>query len=245
MSGESSQNSNVSSDDPYFLHHSDNPDTLLVNQQLTGENYASWSRSMTIALSVKNKLDFVTGDLPQPPATDVIRFKAWNRNNNIVISWILNSISKEISSSVIYLKTASAIWNELKERFQQSNGPRIFQLKRDLMNTVQGQDSVSTYFTRLKVLWEELSNFDTHCTCGLCTCGGAKEIEHTMMFLMGLNDSYAQIRGQILLMDPIPAVNRIFSLVIQEERQREIGNNQSMNTPMACNVQSFNNNLNN
>lgn len=64
MSGESSQNSNVSSDDPYFLHHSDNPDTLLVNQQLTGENYASWSRSMTIALSVKNKLDFVTGDLP-------------------------------------------------------------------------------------------------------------------------------------------------------------------------------------
>ena len=142
-------------------------------------------------------------------------FKLWSRNNNIVISWILNSISKEISASIIYLKTAASIWKELRERFQQSNGPRIFQIKRDIMNIVQSDDSVSTYFTKLKVLWEELANFDTHCTCGLCTCGGAKETECTMTFLMGLNEKYAQIRGQILLMDPIPSVNRIFSLLIQ------------------------------
>lgn len=39
-----------------------------------------------------------------------------------------------------------------------------------------------------------------------------------MSFLMGLNESYAQTRSQILLMDPIPSVNKIFSLIIQEER---------------------------
>ncbi|XP_077215980.1 uncharacterized protein LOC143850645 [Tasmannia lanceolata] len=41
-------------------------------------------------------------------------------------------------------------------------------------------------------------------------------------FLMGLNDSYTAVRGQILLMDPVPSINRVLSLVLQEERQREV-----------------------
>lgn len=40
-----------------------------------------------------------------------------------------------------------------------------------------------------------------------------------MQFLMGLNESYAQIHAQILMMDPIPVMSKIFSLVIQGERQ--------------------------
>jgi hypothetical protein len=39
---------------------------------------------------------------------------------------------------------------------------------------------------------------------------------------MGLNESFSQVRGQILLMDPLPSINKVFSLVIQEERQREV-----------------------
>lgn len=39
---------------------------------------------------------------------------------------------------------------------------------------------------------------------------------------MGLNDSYSSIRGQILLIDPPPSINRVFSLVVQEERQRDV-----------------------
>ncbi|KAI3720905.1 hypothetical protein L2E82_31904 [Cichorium intybus] len=44
---------------PDLLH--DGPGLVLVSQVLTGENYAAWSRSMIIALSVKNKLKFVDG----------------------------------------------------------------------------------------------------------------------------------------------------------------------------------------
>jgi len=39
---------------------------------------------------------------------------------------------------------------------------------------------------------------------------------------MGLNNSYAQVRGQLLLMDPIPPINKVFALVTQEENQRNI-----------------------
>ena len=40
---------------------------------------------------------------------------------------------------------------------------------------------------------------------------------------MGLNDSYSQIKGQILLMEPLPSINKAYSLLIQEERQRRVG----------------------
>jgi hypothetical protein len=44
-----------------------------------------------------------------------------------------------------------------------------------------------------------------------------------MQFLMGLNESFGAVRGQILLMDPMPPINKVFSLIRQEDRQRSIG----------------------
>ena len=39
---------------------------------------------------------------------------------------------------------------------------------------------------------------------------------------MGLNDSYAVIRRQILLMQPLPDTRRVYSLVLQQEKQVEV-----------------------
>jgi hypothetical protein len=39
---------------------------------------------------------------------------------------------------------------------------------------------------------------------------------------MDLNDSFFAVRAQILLMDPLSPINKVFSLIIQEEKQREI-----------------------
>lgn len=158
----------------YYLHHSDNPGLVLVKQQLTGDNYASWSRAMQIALLV-NKIGFIDGSIARPDDTDPHVLSSWIRNNNVVISWILNSVSKDILANIIFSERASEIWLDLKDRFQQSNGPRIFQLRQDLINLVQNQDSISIHFTKLKTLWDELSKFRPSCNCGKSTCGGVKE----------------------------------------------------------------------
>ena len=42
--------------------------------------------------------------------------------------------------------------------------------------------------------------------------------ERVLQFLMGLNDSFFTVRAQILLMDPLPSINKVFSLIIQEEK---------------------------
>ena len=41
---------------------------------------------------------------------------------------------------------------------------------------------------------------------------------------MELNDSYSTIRGQILLYEPLPHINKGLSLILQEEKQRSFKN---------------------
>lgn len=89
---------------------------------------------MLRALSSKNKKGFVDGFILAPSNTDPVAFCSWTRNNDYIVSWILNSVSKEIAASIIYANTAKEVWQDLQDHFQQSNSPKIFQLRRELMN---------------------------------------------------------------------------------------------------------------
>jgi hypothetical protein len=50
-----------------------------------------------------------------------------------------------------------------------------------------------------------------------------------MQFLMGLNDSYSAIRGQILLINPLPSVRQAYSSVSPEEKQRLLSSMHTVN----------------
>lgn len=128
----------------------------------------SWSRSMKIALSVKNKLAFIYRTIAKPETSDVILYNTWNCNNNIILSWILNFVSKENLSSILYGDSAFDVWKDLEVRYYQYNAPRILKLRRELMNLIQDQKHVIMYFTKLKAVWEELSNFRPSNSFGNC-----------------------------------------------------------------------------
>ena len=96
----------------------------------------------------------------------------------------------------------------------------------------QGEVTITYFFTKLKALWDQLQNLSPFpsCTCGKCVCNINKRLndlqarEAVMKFLMGLNESFSQVRTQVLLMDPIPSLSKVYSLLIQEETQRSVTN---------------------
>ncbi|KAB2603950.1 hypothetical protein D8674_038728 [Pyrus ussuriensis x Pyrus communis] len=55
-----------------------------------------------------------------------------------------------------------------------------------------------------------------------------------MKFLMGLNDSYATVRSNTLLLEPLPTVNKAYSLVLRHERQLEVSNGKGTAQPEAA-----------
>ncbi|KAL5540363.1 hypothetical protein UlMin_043038 [Ulmus minor] len=140
------------------------------------------------------------------------------------VGFVDGTISRPMSTDLIF---------DLSDRFSQGNRPRIFQIKKQLSALNQGSLDVNSYFTKLQVVWDELREFQPVPVChcgGLRICTDYQHREYVLQFLMGLNDSYAQIRGQILMMDPVPIINKVFSLVLQEERHRNVSASSNSNT---------------
>lgn len=225
-----------SHNNPFRLDTGDNPAIILVTDLLTGDNYAIWSRAMRRALRAKNKLAFITGTISQPTDQEDPLFDLFERCNDMVVSWLQNSISNSIRSSIAFVDSARDIWLDLQDRFSHQNGPRIYQLRKSLANLSQETDPVSVYYGKLKTLWDETLIYDP---IPSCSCGTMKTISEryqrdcVFQFLMGLNDSYSPIRDQIMLLDPIPTITRVFSIIQQQERQHQLTSNSTQHDAMA------------
>ena len=98
MNTETDQSLNVHSS--YYLHPSESLAITLVSPVHDPTNYNSWIRSMLTTLSAKNKVEFVDGTISQPVITHPLH-SAWKRCNNMVISWIVHSVSSFIRQSLL------------------------------------------------------------------------------------------------------------------------------------------------
>lgn len=90
---------------------------------------------MTLALKAKDKLQFIYGSYEIPP-TRHTNMEKWKKVDSIVTSWILSSISKELVDAFIYTLSSKELWEELNERFGESNRPLLYQIKREISSLV-------------------------------------------------------------------------------------------------------------
>ncbi|XP_070009293.1 uncharacterized protein LOC142162273 [Nicotiana tabacum] len=216
---------NLSHNHPLFLHSTDNFGAILISLQLTGsKNYSIWSRAMCIAILGRNKMGFIEGTCKKesygPNMTDL-----WESCSAIVLSWIMNCVSKDLLSGVIYSSDACAVWRYLKERFDKVNGSIIFQLHKAIATVNQGTSSIASYYSKLRELWAE---YDSLTPIPRCECPKSRDYvtfmrrQKLLQFLMGLNETYEQAREHIMMMELLPIVNKACSMLVEREIQRSI-----------------------
>ncbi|KAL6204747.1 hypothetical protein ACLB2K_022014 [Fragaria x ananassa] len=174
---------------------------------------------MSDALKIKNKIGFVLGTQIKPTLNEEENLQ-WERCDTLVKTWLVASMSKQISKSVKNCKTSREVWLDLQERFLQTNTVQLFNIKNALHDCTQGSDSVTTFYTKLKRLWDDR---DVLCNVASCGCGLDEFIKNqkTMKFLMGLNENFSILRGTIVAIDPRPTVNKAYSMALRHEKQLE------------------------
>ncbi|KAL2251770.1 UNVERIFIED_CONTAM: hypothetical protein Sindi_2299300 [Sesamum indicum] len=230
------------------LQASDQLGMVMVSTMLTGNNFFAWSRAVKRALTTKLKLDFIDGTAVRPSGnTD--EFKRWNRIDSMVTTWILNCMSKELAESFMYVSSTRELWLELEARFGESNSPMVYQLQREIGQVMQGNMSITEYYTKLKRLWDELTCLapTPKCICARCTCGVNKAMmemtasNQLIQFLVGLNTVYDQAKSQILLLEPLPSVTKAYSMLIRMEKQMQMNvSGIEMNSGAAFQVKTHN-----
>ncbi|KAK2998154.1 hypothetical protein RJ639_026159 [Escallonia herrerae] len=202
---------------------------------------------MIHALTAKNKIGFINGSIEQPSEKDQpTEYALWNQCNSMILSWLTHSVEPDLAKGVIHAKTAYQVWEDFKDQFSQKNAPAIYQIQKSLASFSQGTMTVSTYFTKLKGLWDELHTYRALPTCNQMKAHDEqREEDRLMQFLMGLDDTYNIVRTNILMMSPLPNVRQAYSLVIQEETQRQMTPESTENFSIATAIQRRGNNFSN
>ncbi|XP_070040382.1 uncharacterized protein [Nicotiana tomentosiformis] len=218
----------LDSTSPLYMHPSESAGYMLVSVAFDGTSYRSWRRGILRALSVKNKVGFITGKCKKPEPISAT-LDQWERYDDMVTSWILNSLSKDLVDSLQYVNDARELWYELEDMYDQTNGARLYQFQKEINDSSQGNLDITGYYTKMKKLWEKLNTLNIHAKCACKRTCGAKENMHKdeqdrrlIQFLIGLNKVYTVVRGSILMMNPLLTIAWAFSILIQEEKQREV-----------------------
>nr|GEU40228.1 cysteine-rich RLK (receptor-like protein kinase) 8 [Tanacetum cinerariifolium] len=180
-----------------------------------------------IARNAKNKMKLVNGKFLEPRMESSLR-AIWEQNNDMLISWDLNIMSEQISNSLNFINSVPKLWNELQEQYARIDGHRIFQLSHDMVQLKQVNCNIEVYYHKLKGFWDEYDALEAPYMC-TCVCNGNNERingerdqrKQLIQFLMGLDESYSNVRGQILLMQPLPSAAKAYTMVRQKEKQIE------------------------
>ncbi|RVW21347.1 Retrovirus-related Pol polyprotein from transposon TNT 1-94 [Vitis vinifera] len=206
----------------------------ITAHKLNGQNYLQWSQSILMFIRGKEKDDYITG-ASAAPETTASTYKKWIAENNMVMSWLVNSMTADIGENFLSFDTAKEIWDIAKETFSdKENTSEIIQIEGILHDLRQGNLTVTEYFNTLTRLWRQLDTFEVHnwnCVTDGFLYKKIVEGKRVFKFLLGLNKNLDEIRGRIMGVKPLPSLREAFSEVRREESRKNLmmGSHQQLN----------------
>nr|GMD89833.1 uncharacterized protein LOC109166622 [Ipomoea batatas] len=102
-----------------------------------GNAAQSSSASTTGSTATKNKIAFINGAIRKSSRDDLEKYLVWEMCNNMVVSWIVCTLSPTIRRSVLWINTTYGIWDDLKLRFSQQDLFPITEIKCKIYQTKQ------------------------------------------------------------------------------------------------------------
>ncbi|PIN18143.1 hypothetical protein CDL12_09191 [Handroanthus impetiginosus] len=169
----------------------------ITGHKLNGNNYVQWSQSVKMFICGRGKDEYLTNEIV-PPKPDDPKYRTWKIQNNLVMSWLVNSMTNEIE---------------------------IFEIEAGLHDLRKGDLTVTQYFGILSRHWQRLDILEEHqweCPKDAKKYKEIIERKRIFKFFMGLNKSVDEVRGRILGMKPLPSIREAFSEVRKEESRRKV-----------------------
>nr|CAD1843967.1 unnamed protein product [Ananas comosus var. bracteatus] len=110
--------------------------------------------------SGKEKDDYLTGT-SAAPETAAPSYKKWMAENNMVMSWLVNSMTPDIGEYFLSVETAKEIWDAVKETFSYAkNTSEVVEIEGILHDLRQGDLTLTQYFNILTHNWRQLDTYE-------------------------------------------------------------------------------------
>ena len=96
-----------------------------------------------------------TGSKPGDP-----RFEAWDEEDFMIMAWLWNSMTPEISDTCMFLAMAKDIWDAIQQTYSKArDAAQVYEVEVKTIAGKQGSKTVTEYANQLKALWQETMMF--------------------------------------------------------------------------------------
>ncbi|KAB2606017.1 hypothetical protein D8674_005734 [Pyrus ussuriensis x Pyrus communis] len=204
-----------------------NPNQRLSSVVLNEFNYLSWSRAVSLALGGRSKLGFINGSIKVPEASSS-NYESWLSKDQLVMSWLLNSMERKLAEIFSYSKSSYQLWEAVKEMYgSQNNVARVFQLKKDISDLQQDGKPFVQLLGSMKTMWNELETYRPHTTDAVLLRKRAKE-DKIFQLLSSLDSTYEDLRCHMLMNTELPSFPSVCATIQREEVRRKVMNMSTM-----------------
>ncbi|KAJ4702907.1 Retrovirus-related Pol polyprotein from transposon TNT 1-94 [Melia azedarach] len=135
----------------------------------------------------------------------------WQKQDQMLMSWLLSSMSEGVLGIVLECKTSLDLWSALQKYFMAQTTARTMQLRSEIHNTKKESMPMNEYYLKMKSLVEDLRCAGNHVTDG-----------ELILFLMeGLGSEYDPVVVNITSRPEKIPLQEVYSMLISHERRVE------------------------
>ncbi|CAN0917571.1 hypothetical protein LINGRAHAP2_LOCUS30376 [Linum grandiflorum] len=183
----------------------------------------------------RGKGGYMTGETKALASTDPT-FQTWDEHDNLVRTWLINSMKPNIGENFILHPTAKVIWDAARQTYSTVDNARaMFKIEQQLFHLHQGEIDVTEYYTQLGHHWLHLENYEaqTRYSGRSRTLQAIYREKRTLTFLLGLNQDLDGIKSRIMSTKLFPSLSEAFAEILGEEYRRDlmVASNNSTKSP--------------
>ncbi|KAK6146863.1 hypothetical protein DH2020_020732 [Rehmannia glutinosa] len=205
------------------------PQSQLVTVKLNESNYLVWKQQIWAAIRGYGLEGYLTGSCPMPdeftpsasdkeaPKTN-LSYLQWNRQDQLLASWLLSSLSKSILITTVGLNTSKEIWDCLKTTFANQNQAKVMQYRLHLQTLKKGNLQMKDYLNKIKSC------------CDLLGSAGepVSQKDQVMYVLSGLGPEYNSVMVSATSRLEPWSLSELHALLLSFENRLETFENRSV-----------------
>lgn len=215
--------------------------------KLNHDNFLLWKAQLVPYFRGQDLFGFLDGSIPKPPkiisvtnsesssVTERLNpaYSQWIRQDNIILSILMTSLSEPILAQVVTYTTSRGVWNALDETFSSRSRARILQIRTQLATATKGGKTATDYFHFIKRLTDELA-----------VAGQPLTHDDIITYLLaGLSHEYDSLVASISARTDDITLEEIYSLLLTSEARLSRHQHSPVNQQLSANIaqrQNFN-----
>ncbi|KAH9670341.1 putative LRR receptor-like serine/threonine-protein kinase [Citrus sinensis] len=164
--------------------------------KLDRSNYLLWCSQVLASIRGNRLEDFITGIKSAPEENILLtgvdgstqqienpEYQIWRSHDQILLGWLLSTLSEGILSLVINCESSSGVWKTLEKKFGVQSEARVLQLRYELNTLKKESLSIEDYCVKMKAIADKLASAGSSIT----------EKDLMLTILNGLGSGYRDI----------------------------------------------------